>query len=412
MCSQSNNASIRRRRKKITSDSKGACNSMASVSYATSSSRLSVPKIIIFASIIIAIQVTLYSTTLISMRFHTHIDHDKTSVDVVNLKNDNIYAGYTVKAPRSTESNNTYQYELSTEENYSLPTPSSPRHGGPYAHLRSTLDYSYHKYYIVQRQTFQDKEIESMLKKVQVYDLVNDVKCSMPKSHPWIVFTAGAMGAGKTHTIKFLADSGRFPLHSFVTVDPDEIRRRLPEYPQYIRNNPETAGEYTRKESGYISEILIKAALEKGKNVLVDGSLRDWEWYHQYFIDLKTEYDRYQIAILHITASREVVFERVKHRSLITGRVVPHQTIEIALKQVPQSVRILSKVVDVCIELNNMRSSARPINSSLNCTDHDKGIQLVANRDSSCVGDSNDENNNSEMTWAKFTKTWLQTCGN
>jgi len=84
----------------------------------------------------------------------------------------------------------------------------------------------------------------------------------MPTSYSRIVLTVGAMRADKMHIIKFLADPRRFPLHLFVKVDPCEIRCRLPQYPEYIRNNPETAGENTRTESGYILETLFKAVLE------------------------------------------------------------------------------------------------------------------------------------------------------
>lgn len=63
-------------------------------------------------------------------------------------------------------------------------------------------------------------------------------------------------------------------------------------------------------QAGYISEILTWAALNEGKNVLVDGSLRDHEWYKEYFQHLRHQYNDLHIAILHITASREAVLER------------------------------------------------------------------------------------------------------
>jgi hypothetical protein len=76
-----------------------------------------------------------------------------------------------------------------------------------------------------------------------------------------------------------LNETGQFPLESFVTVDPDEIRRRLPEFLGYIQRSPEKAGELTRKEAGMMAEILTISALEQGMNVLVDGSLKDAAWH-------------------------------------------------------------------------------------------------------------------------------------
>jgi predicted kinase len=95
-----------------------------------------------------------------------------------------------------------------------------------------------------------------------------------------------------------------------VKVDPDEIRRQLPEFMLYASLCPEDAGERTNKECGYISEIITLAGLESGKNVLVDGSLRDSEWYKLYFKMLREKYSHLKIAILHVVAPREAVFQR------------------------------------------------------------------------------------------------------
>ena len=107
-----------------------------------------------------------------------------------------------------------------------------------------------------------------------------------------------------------MASKGLFPLQSFVAVDPDEIRQHFPEFHMYATLSPEQAGELTHKEAGYVTEIVTAAALQKGHNVLVDGSLRDFNWYLGYFERLRKEYKALKIAILHITAPREAVFER------------------------------------------------------------------------------------------------------
>jgi predicted kinase len=118
------------------------------------------------------------------------------------------------------------------------------------------------------------------------------------------------MGAGKSFTMRKLVDDGRFPLLAFVIVDPDAIRRRLPEFPLYVDESAELAGELTRKESGFIAEILTFAGLLAGKNVLVDGSLRDHRWYQSYFERLRAEFSALRIAIIHVTAPRDAVFQR------------------------------------------------------------------------------------------------------
>jgi hypothetical protein len=66
------------------------------------------------------------------------------------------------------------------------------------------------------------------------------------------------MGAGKNHTMKWLNDSGLFPLDAFVNVDPDAIREKLPEIEGYNHHNPSTMGFLTQKEVGYITEVISK----------------------------------------------------------------------------------------------------------------------------------------------------------
>jgi len=65
-------------------------------------------------------------------------------------------------------------------------------------------------------------------------------------------------------------------------------------------------------EAGLVAEILTLAALQAGKNVLVDGSLRDSDWYQNYFKSLRNDYPSLKIGILHVTAPREAVIKRAE----------------------------------------------------------------------------------------------------
>lgn len=116
-----------------------------------------------------------------------------------------------------------YNWNASTEVNYSA---EEREFVGKYVDIRKTLDYSYHANYSVARQKVQDAIIDSMLNATWLIGHDGEV-CSVP-DRPWIVFTAGAMGSGKSWTVRHLAETGRLPLDSFVTVDPDDIRRALP----------------------------------------------------------------------------------------------------------------------------------------------------------------------------------------
>ena len=209
----------------------------------------------------------------------------------------------------------------SSEDNHASP---DFQFFGQFAHIRSTLDYTYHKNYTFTRQRFQDAIVREFLDAALVKDPQTGHVCSTP-TRPWIVFTAGAMGAGKGYTVSKLVQNGRFPLLAFVRVNPDAIRRHLPEYHLYIRQSPQLAGDLTNKEAGYIAEILMLASLKAGKNVICDGSLRHTVWYRALFARLRREFEDLRIAILHVTAPRQVVFQRaaVRHVHMMEKGVEP-----------------------------------------------------------------------------------------
>lgn len=50
----------------------------------------------------------------------------------------------------------------------------------------------------------------------------------------------------------------------------------------------------------YILEILVRAGLAQGRNVLVQGSLRDSTWHADYFQELRRLYPGLRIAIIHV----------------------------------------------------------------------------------------------------------------
>jgi len=63
---------------------------------------------------------------------------------------------------------------------------------GPFAEIRKTLDYSFHRNYTFERQRFQDAIVREFLDKAVVQDARNGEVCTTP-TQPYAVFTAGAM---------------------------------------------------------------------------------------------------------------------------------------------------------------------------------------------------------------------------
>ena len=225
-----------------------------------------------------------------------------------------------------------FSYESSTHAFYQDATAG---HIGRYCVIRKSLDPEYHGRYSEDRQRLQDELLDDVLGSVRGR-----------QANPWIIFTAGAMGSGKSRTFEWMAEQGIVPLQQMQILDPDMFKASLPEWRGLLDLDPLQAGFRTRKESGFLLEIAQESALRDRKHIWVDGSLRDGEWYRSEFERIRQEYPAYKIAIVHVVASRAVVLQRVQDRAAVTGRHVPISEIDDSLKRVPRSVGLLAPLVE------------------------------------------------------------------
>eukprot|EP00656_Telonema_subtile_P009462 TRINITY_DN14446_c0_g1_i2.p1 TRINITY_DN14446_c0_g1~~TRINITY_DN14446_c0_g1_i2.p1 ORF type:complete len:435 (-),score=44.21 TRINITY_DN14446_c0_g1_i2:2-1306(-) len=232
-----------------------------------------------------------------------------------------------------------YNYSAPTQQNHSV---TGPEWVGPYADIRGRLDATYHGHYSKSRQAIQDRIIA---------DAVGDG--TSHREAPWIVFTAGAMGAGKGHVVRWMSREGYFPLPDWVQLDPDHFKACLPEWPEYVRRDRQSAGRLTQRESGYLVEIAQESAMVSRKNVWVDGSLRDTQWYERVFCDIRNRFPAYQIAILYVYAEDKVVLERVANRAANTWREVPVTEVMDSLSRVPRSIEKLGPNADFTAHISN-----------------------------------------------------------
>ena len=105
----------------------------------------------------------------------------------------------------------------------------------PYRESRQNRDYSYHSNYTLERQDLQDSIIARFLGGIAPRDSESsDSPISAPK--PWILFTSGGPGVGKTTAVQWMYDSGLLPLQRFVIVDPDCERARVSIYGPWLQN--------------------------------------------------------------------------------------------------------------------------------------------------------------------------------
>eukprot|EP00035_Acanthoeca_spectabilis_P031939 m.16398 g.16398 ORF g.16398 m.16398 type:complete len:309 (+) comp5044_c0_seq1:182-1108(+) len=252
-----------------------------------------------------------------------------------------------------------YDYMKSTAENHQATGSDADRpFTGRYGECRSGMDHSYHGRYTVERERLQDSLLDRVLNtsasSLHGGPSAQDVKpTNCTKRRPFIVFMAGGMGSGKTHMLRWANKKGYFDTMRYVYVDPDRFKCRLPETEEYIRRDPTTAGSMTHAESAYLAEIAQEAALQQCKNVLVDGSLRDWRWYTDVFAAIQRDRPHYRIAIIKVTCRRETMHQRAATRGEKTGRVVSKELLDESRDAADASVEKLTRFCEYVFEIDS-----------------------------------------------------------
>ena len=167
------------------------------------------------------------------------------------------------------------------------------------------------------------------------------------------IFLAGTMGVGKGHVLRQWKANGTLSLPNYVWNDSDYFKTLIPETATLEELAPELAATLVHRESSYISELLLWETLARGASTIVEGTLKDAEWYASFFARIRTAYPHYSIEILHVDAPWDVICERVERRAKVTGRHVPLSVIRDAYDRVPVAVERLQPLVDRYFYVDN-----------------------------------------------------------
>ena len=318
--------------------------------------------------------------------------------------------------------------------------------GGEFEEIRRMIDTEYHGRYAPARRRLQDDIVRRLLSVAEESD--SRVGSSSADSRrgrrraQWAVFTAGAMGAGKTRCLRVLAERGLFPplpavvptpsgggggggggdsggdaspplsyaeppppsysssapssLDAFVHVDPDVIRYMLPEMAGYLQRDPAAAGTLTHQESCLVQEVLMLAALRAGRSIVVDGSLRNTTWYTGLFARIRSGRlacgeeggggedggmggkRGCRIAIIHVVAEPSEVLRRAALRAEDTGRHIPREKLQKAIDAVPASVAALAPLADAWVTVNTDTLDPVIVPPPLEPTSHTKQQPILS----------------------------------
>ena len=209
---------------------------------------------------------------------------------------------------------------------------------GKYAKIRENLNIKYNFSYTEERTSLQDEIISEIISQCNYFPPKNE--------NPVYIFSGGIIGSGKSHTFRKFFKENVFDQSKYLCIDADKIKDFLPEYKQFKKEDPKSAGTRVHVESVYILEIIVEYALSCRMNLIVDGSLRDTYWYKQFIKYLRQEFPEYFLRIVYIRADESIVRERVAKRGDKTGRHIPDSVMTDNFQKVPNSVEILKDLVD------------------------------------------------------------------
>jgi hypothetical protein len=241
---------------------------------------------------------------------------------------------------------------------------------GEFVAERKSRNYEYHSNFSASRQSFQDSLVRSAL------------EAGLSSDAPRLLFTAGPMGAGKGFALKLIAPQIGVVLDEFLKIDPDHIKELLPEYQMLKKKDPTIAGSQVHQESGFIQEIVLERALKLSKNIIVDGSMRDWQWHLKEIERIQRTYPAYagRLDIVCVQASEAVVMRRARERGAVTGRVIPPALLRDCIRQVPLSIDILRHAVRKTFFVNNDHSPFIESTFTSDLVSSDHMLQSIVSR--------------------------------
>lgn len=168
------------------------------------------------------------------------------------------------------------------------------------------------------------------------------------------IFTSGAYGSGKSFVVEQLNKFCKINLKKYIYVDPDEIRKELPEYNQIINNEPLNLGILTNQESFFIGEIIRLHAMFLGLDVIYDSSLKNFNWIKNHIGWIRNTFVSCEIIIIHIQSDLANILERNLSRAKQTKRCISPNSIEQSYFDSIETFTKINNIVDKSIIIPNI----------------------------------------------------------
>lgn len=180
------------------------------------------------------------------------------------------------------------------------------------------------------------------------------------KERPWLIYTCGCYGSGKSHTMRTLW--GDYLLNGAVYIDPDVVKTLLLQSMKStaemhsgaeMRKDEKEFHAELHKESTFVALLAERVALANGISAVVDGSLHDHEWYTLHLSAIRAKYPQYKICIVKIECALETVLERCAKRALVTKRSISDSLVRHIYTKLPDAFAKLAPLADCWIRCDN-----------------------------------------------------------
>lgn len=215
-----------------------------------------------------------------------------------------------------------------------------------YEYVKQYLDLSYYtNIYTNTRIKLHNDIIDKYF--INIDNLINQKKQKF-------IFTSGAYGSGKSFFVEQLNKFGKINLKKYIYVDPDEIRKELPEYNQIINNEPLNLGILTNQESFFIGEIIRLHAMFLGMDVIYDSSLKNFDWIENHIRWIRNTFVSCEIIIIHIQSDLTNILERNLLRAKETKRCISPNSIRHSYFDSIKTFDNINNIVDKSIIIPNI----------------------------------------------------------
>ena len=175
-------------------------------------------------------------------------------------------------------------------------------------------------------------------------DIINEMfkgKSPVPAGKDKIsTMMMGLPGSGKSTLVKSLNQNDN---HT-VTVDPDSIREKLPEYQEGLKLRVKNAASITHSEAMYIAEKARQKVVNDGYNLRVDGTGANYRSYSNTMNTLRNNGHKIRLVMVDMDLGKAQ--KGVSQRARATGRFIPDWVMSGSAGNIPSNFSTFSSQAD------------------------------------------------------------------